>query len=76
MLWLFHIFDLFLSPWIRIRILNLYQDPEDLWIRIRNTALNPDLVLNKNTFEEELKKQCHGAAKGKSFIAALLYNIN
>ena len=40
MLWLFNIFDLFLSPWIRIW--NPDPDTEDPWIRvrfrIRNTA--------------------------------------
>ena len=35
MSWLFNIFDLFLSPWIRIRIPNPDPDPEDPWIRIQ-----------------------------------------
>ena len=36
MSWLCNIFDLFLSPWIRIP--NTDSDPEDPWIRIRNTG--------------------------------------
>ena len=36
MSWLCNIFDLFLSPWIRIP--NTDPDPEDPWIRIRNTV--------------------------------------
>ena len=32
--WLFNIFDLFLSPWIRM-IPNPDPDPEDPWIQIR-----------------------------------------
>ena len=45
--WLFNIFDLFLSPWIRM-IPNPDPDPEDPWIqiRIRNSL---SLVAEKTT---------------------------
>ena len=46
MSWLCNIFDLFSSPWIRIRISNMDPDPEDPWIRIRilNTVKNYQLI--------------------------------
>ena len=71
MLWLLNIFVLFSSPWIWIP----NPDPEDPWIRIRNTDYDPALVqLVKMLFTALAKAVSNSfSLKKKSFYIEYRY---